>query len=150
MTKILRVDDDVHEIISTMAKYDDRKLSAFLNKFFRDMKDGSFNEGLRSLWYAGGTVREDKFEARGITPPSPEKYEAKTPKNNFEATPVSVDVSDLFATSKPPVVKDFPDFEDNEDECCKHPTQPCKHWVWDTQTGEGYRNSLSGRYREAD
>ena len=32
--------------------------------------------------------------------------------------------------------------------CCAG-ARPCKHWVWDTATGEGYRNSLSGRLREA-
>lgn len=37
-----------------------------------------------------------------------------------------------------------------EQECCQHPTRPCKHWQWDTNTGEGYKNILSGRFREAD
>lgn len=35
-------------------------------------------------------------------------------------------------------------------ECCQHPTRPCKHWVWDTDSGDGYKNSLSGRYKEAE
>lgn len=43
-----------------------------------------------------------------------------------------------------------PDFSANELECCQHPIHPCKHWVWDIETGEGYRNTLSGRYKEAD
>lgn len=47
-----------------------------------------------------------------------------------------------------------PDFSTNESsaelECCQHPTRPCKHWVWDTDSGEGYKNTLSGRFREAD
>ena len=34
--------------------------------------------------------------------------------------------------------------------CCANELQPCKHWVWDTQTGEGYRNVLSGRFLEVD
>ncbi len=43
-----------------------------------------------------------------------------------------------------------PDFTANEQDCCQHPTRPCKHWQWDTNTGEGYKNILSGRFREAD
>ena len=43
-----------------------------------------------------------------------------------------------------------PDFTANEQECCQHPTRPCKHWQWDVQSGEGYKNILSGRFREAD
>lgn len=37
-----------------------------------------------------------------------------------------------------------------EQPCCQHPTRPCKHWVWDSEMGDGYKNVLSGRYREAD
>lgn len=33
--------------------------------------------------------------------------------------------------------------------CCKG-ARPCRHWVWDSSTGEGYKNSLSGRTRSAD
>lgn len=28
--------------------------------------------------------------------------------------------------------------------CCSNDT-PCKHWIWDQASGEGYINSLSGR-----
>jgi len=34
--------------------------------------------------------------------------------------------------------------------CCANDTAPCRHWVWDVGTGEGYRNTLSGRYKEAE
>lgn len=37
-----------------------------------------------------------------------------------------------------------------EQSCCLNEQRPCKHWVWDAQTGEGYRNVLSGRYKEAE
>lgn len=40
MTKILRVDDDVHEFIKNMADLDNRKISAFVNKVFKELKDG--------------------------------------------------------------------------------------------------------------
>ena len=39
--------------------------------------------------------------------------------------------------------------EIGEYECCAAPA-PCKHWVWDIQSGEGYINSLSGRVRSAE
>lgn len=31
-----------------------------------------------------------------------------------------------------------------EKPCCSR-QNPCKHWIWDIQTGEGYKNTLSGR-----
>lgn len=37
-----------------------------------------------------------------------------------------------------------------ERSCCEHPYKMCQHWVWDSASGEGYRNTLSGRYREAE
>lgn len=37
-----------------------------------------------------------------------------------------------------------------EKPCCLNEITPCKHWVWDINTGEGYSNSLSGRFREAE
>lgn len=32
--------------------------------------------------------------------------------------------------------------------CCSD-IKPCKHWSWDSSTGAGYVNSLSGRVKEA-
>ena len=32
--------------------------------------------------------------------------------------------------------------------CCQK-TPPCKHWQWDSVTGEGYINSITGERREA-
>lgn len=34
--------------------------------------------------------------------------------------------------------------------CCLNDHRPCKHWVWDAESGEGYRNTLSGRFKEAE
>ena len=34
--------------------------------------------------------------------------------------------------------------------CCQNPDQPCRHWVWDVQTGEGYVNTLSRRKLEVE
>lgn len=38
--KMIRVDDDVHEIITAMAVSDDRGITAFLNRHFREINDG--------------------------------------------------------------------------------------------------------------
>lgn len=32
--------------------------------------------------------------------------------------------------------------------CCKSRTTMCKHWVWDSSTGEGYINKLDGELLE--
>ena len=37
-----------------------------------------------------------------------------------------------------------------EQPCCSNDVRPCKHWVWDVATGEGYVNTLSGRQRDAE
>jgi len=37
-----------------------------------------------------------------------------------------------------------------EKACCANENKPCQHWIWDASTGEGYRNALSGRYREVE
>lgn len=57
--------------------------------------------------------------------------------DGVESTLLPIDSDAAFATAL-------------ERECCLHPTRPCKHWVWDTDSGDGYKNSLSGRYREAE
>ena len=33
-------------------------------------------------------------------------------------------------------------------DCCKS-DKPCKHWVWDSATGDGYVNTITGEVREA-
>lgn len=69
-------------------------------------------------------------------------------KNNSEATPSSDLVKDAAKDMADKTVVASNSFA--EQECCQHPTRPCKHWVWDNSTGEGYKNTLSGRYREAE
>ena len=74
----------------------------------------------------------------------PEKLE---PKITSGATP---HVEDLLtrAPGYDPAVAERQN--SGEQSCCQHPTRPCKHWVWDNQSGEGYKNVLSGRVREAE
>lgn len=67
-------------------------------------------------------------------------FNAPTPeKNKIEATPSSglPDAKDILQSNM-------------EQVCCKNELQPCKHWVWDAQTGEGYKNTLSGRLMEVE
>lgn len=74
--------------------------------------------------------------------------EVKTPEKNISGASTSID--DLIKQAPeydPEVAKKQLSGELN---CCLNEQRPCKHWVWDSQTGEGYRNVLSGRYKEAD
>lgn len=128
--KILRVDDDVHEIITKMALADDRKITPWLNRHFREFD-----------------VTPDK-----MTPP--EKYEAPKPSGISGAQYDSYekpkpDLSGIFMDSPLPDPQDVIE-RNREQDCCQNPIRPCKHWEWDVTTGEGYRNVLSGRYKEAD
>lgn len=68
-----------------------------------------------------------------------------------------VAVNDLIKKSEPvgstPVTPDtFASMTKTAGEqvCCGNETKPCKHWVWDVATGEGYVNSLSGRVMEVE
>lgn len=149
MTKILRVDDDVHAIIVRLAKEDDRNITPWLNRHFRE-----FGET--------GTIPEKYAPPKNTNRVKPENCTCKYPevilrngsghsegcpcyfpighvpeKNVRSAEPKSVEVGDLFSA-------------DPELPCCKNELQPCKHWRWDTNTGEGYVNVLSGRYKVAE
>ncbi len=84
------------------------------------------------------------------TPPSPKIPAFKTFDEppvymNHGGTTPSGDVTGLF---KPDVAAEVAN--DPELPCCKNENQPCKHWVWDISTGEGYKNSLSGRLLEVE
>lgn len=51
-----------------------------------------------------------------------------------------------YDTDDPPVVVDTSSI--GEFPCCAGKKR-CKHWSWDTTTGDGYVNSLSERFMEA-
>ena len=126
--KVIRISDIVHEQLKREAKADGRTLQWLVER-----------------------------KLTGEIPPSPKNTEAKilepvkissnvrpdVQKIASEATP---DVSDLFPSPDADDIKQ----SNAEQPCCEHPTRPCKHWVWDTERGDGYRNTLSGRFREAD
>lgn len=68
---------------------------------------------------------------------SMERLESEVKKS--EATPQPV-TDDLF-------VKALPSLENG---CCMNEVKPCSHWKWDSETGEGYVNVLSGRKMEIE
>lgn len=74
-----------------------------------------------------------------------ERYEKPEIKKS-EATPLpTTSVSDLIAQPFVPA-----HVSTGELACCVNEMKPCKHWVWDVTTGEGYKNSLSGRLMEVE
>jgi len=119
--KMIRLEPDLYQQIKEVAQAEDRTLQAQVN---------------RTLRRALGVPNE--------TPPSQK----------------NIDVSDLLKNSEPTAQEDFGVVSvkhvdetvptDLEFECCRNETRPCKHWVWDSASGEGYRNLLSGRFREAE
>jgi hypothetical protein len=94
------------------------------------------------------------------SPPPPKNYETLKAEKMEALKPVAqVVVDDLIQTGKiqkseatpqvTPTVERTPE-NDGEFACCQNETRPCKHWVWDVNTGEGYVNTLSGRSRDAE
>lgn len=79
------------------------------------------------------------------------------PYQKLGGTAPSSDVSDLVKTVPNPLPRAEAPIDANdilasnlERDCCLNDQRPCKHWVWDVSTGEGYKNLLSGRFREAE
>lgn len=93
-------------------------------------------------------------------------YLSKSPPNSIvtrdklevseEFVAPKVDVTDLIKSGATPTPA--PKYDpvvaerqlSGELSCCQNETRPCKHWVWDVQTGEGYVNTLSGRQVEVE
>lgn len=106
---------------------------------------------LRELLKQGGSMSRTVNEALSAhflqNTPSPKKSDVSdllTPAEKGEAVPRKI-ISEPTAV---PLVSDEP--YALEQTCCQNDTKPCKHWVWDVSTGEGYVNTLSGRSRDAE
>lgn len=131
--KILRIEDDLHAMIKSLAQEDGRTLAGYVDRHFRDQ-------------FQGLTARELKYQEN--TPP--EKITAVVPSG----TAKTFDLDEIISGNKKSEANatqasaSTATTVDDELPCCKLP-QPCKHWSWDASTGEGYVNSLSGRIREA-
>jgi hypothetical protein len=70
------------------------------------------------------------------------------PKNSEVSNPADI-IDDLFTPEKNSLGAS-PIPVTSEQACCLNEIQPCRHWVWDVQTGDGYKNSLSGRFMEVE
>lgn len=114
------------------------------------LKEESYREGRTIQWLV-----ENKLLSK--TPPSPKNtspYNLQTDEvsssvrpEKIAVEPSATRVDDLFNMPEP-VADDH--LAAGEFACCLNETRPCKHWVWDTNSGEGYKNSLSGRFKEAE
>lgn len=63
-----------------------------------------------------------------------------------EATPHS-QVKEKLSAPKDDVFVPRPPDPETGYPCCQQ-NKPCKHWQWDTSTGEGYVNTLTGKVKE--
>ncbi len=103
-------------------------------------------------------VVEDRLTRE--TPPSPKNVNAKILENG---TVTKADPNDPYFAYSPELIKNnsgaTPVTSDlfvdplrlgEEKPCCANEFKPCSHWVWDSATGEGYINSLSGRRMEIE
>lgn len=123
MSKQIKISDDLYKRLKDLADQDYRTIGGQI-EFLLDKSMGIVNV---------------LGEKKAFTAP-PEKIGTLKP-----AAPL-VGVNELINLPNPEDIKQ----SNAELDCCQHPTRPCKHWVWDTASGEGYRNTLSGRYREAE
>lgn len=137
--KILRVSDEVHTKVKALAEKDRRTINA--------MAEILLETGMGKP-FTGDSPNEEEVGVPVENTPSPEKINVsdllKTP--TFEETKTAVHEYKVEKKSEPTAQLDP---GNGELDCCQHPTRPCKHWVWDINTGEGYINSLSGRKKEA-
>lgn len=106
---------------------------------------GLINRLLEDFW--------NEIEFHGVPEKTgvPQKIEEVKTFNRLEPE----EVSSLLRPEKnisgaTPNVVHVPDVTTLELDCCKNEVQPCKHWVWDINSGEGYVNSLSGRLMEVE
>lgn len=86
-------------------------------------------------------VVADLFQKQGVPQKTEQPKPAEPEKNKSGATP---ELGDLF---QPEVAAEV---LNPELACCMNETQPCKHWTWDAQMGDGYKNILSGRVMEVE
>lgn len=126
--KVIRISDIVHEQLKREAKAEGRTLQWVVeNKLTAETPPSPKNTGLETL-QVGTIPKPEEAEYHPETPRTDDLVQ----KNNSEANASGVSRDDVL-----------------EQPCCGNEVRPCKHWVWDTN-GEGYRNSLSGRFIEVE
>lgn len=124
MTKQIQVSDATHQRIKDMAERSYRTIAGQI-----DFMVDALSDTQKSITQYDADNKP--FQKIDVTP-TPEKKIA-------EAAPR---VDDLFSGVTGAVPREQP--------CCMNELQPCKHWVWDTQSGEGYKNVLSGRFMDVE
>lgn len=129
MSKQVRVSDDVYELVEQYGKENRRSVN---NAF--DFLTVKIVESLKKLDSQKLEKSSAHFEIKDgevnqLNSTEPAYTEGPL---NSEATPQKVTTSEL-----------------GELPCCAG-KRPCKHWAWDSSTGEGFINSLSGRMRSVE
>lgn len=125
--KILRIDDELHKKIKYLAEKDRRTINSMAEILLETGMGKPF------IGDSPKVIEDVPYMRPGGTPPST-KVDDLVKKS--EATPLP-DAQDILQSNL-------------EQVCCGNETRPCKHWVWDAQTGEGYKNLLSGRVMEVE
>ena len=132
MGTMVRINEDNYIAIKKMADEDGRSVTNMTNRLL-DRVIGRDSEG---------TPTENTPLPKNTEPINLEKIKS-------EATPPTSSVADLFAA--PPYDPEVAAKQlSGELPCCLNELQPCKHWVWDVNSGDGYKNSLSGRLMEVE
>lgn len=133
MSKPIKVSDDTYQRLKAVADKNYRSLGKQIDYFL----DATGVQGDIGKATVAQPVRQ-ATESRGLSGSTLEK----------NASDASVKVDDLF--SEKPIKITTPEQMTGEQPCCQNEIQPCKHWVWDSATGEGYKNTLSGRFMEVE
>lgn len=120
LMKVIRISDAVHEHLKQEAKREGRTLQ----------------------WVVEQRLTEDRgTSADPINFGAPDFGEAAiaeaTPHSQVEEK-LSAPKDDVFVPRPPDPETGYP--------CCQQ-NKPCKHWQWDTYTGEGYVNTLTGKMK---
>lgn len=133
MATPVRINEDNYMKLQQEADRDRRSVTAQLNVILDDR-------------YARNTTGTPP-----IITPAPKKTETADLFNDGKQVPVERK-DGLIGKKLPDIPAPVPEdnLADGEFACCQNEYKPCKHWVWDTVSGAGYLNSLSGRFREVD
>ena len=148
--KIIRISDTLHTKLKEHADIDRRTINGeaeiILELYFSDAEGGLSSEQVaKDRMREAQEVREfivNEGKELGILPettPLPKKIESPKPAGNNVVNPEIFQKSSFTGATS----------TDLELACCNNST-PCRHWQWDASTGEGYKNILSGRFREAN
>lgn len=122
--KVIRISDAVHEHLKQVAKREGRTLQWVVEQRLTGLPQQRLTEDLIS---APINIGAQDFGLPEYTPSKDIEFEAFLAEYSVPNQ------------KKPPHPKyGYP--------CC-HEDKPCRHWQWDTSTGEGYVNTLTGEVK---